>query len=113
MIRNRMTGLAAAESACLIPLDVLADREARDLLISKLGAGPVSAELTAVGELVALCARLPLALSDVAARAATHPGLPLSGLAAEMRDERGWLDALETGEPAPAFGRCSPGRTPI
>jgi DNA-binding SARP family transcriptional activator/DNA-binding XRE family transcriptional regulator len=98
--RNRLTGLAAAEGARLIPLDVLTDGQARDLLIRKLGTGRVMAELTAVRELVELCARLPLALSDVAARAASRPSLPLSGLAAEMRDERGRLDALETGEPA-------------
>ena len=98
--RNRLTGLAAAEGARLIPLDVLTHRQARDLLIRKLGSGRVLAELTAVRELVELCARLPLALSDAAARAASRPRLPLSGLAAEMRDERGRLDALETGEPA-------------
>jgi DNA-binding SARP family transcriptional activator len=98
--RNRLTGLAAAEDALLIPLDVLTDWEARDLLISKLGAGRAMAELTAVRELVELCGRLPLALSDVAARAASRPMLPLSRLAAEMRDGRGRLDALETGEPA-------------
>lgn len=98
--RNRLTGLAAAQGARLIPLDVLTESEARDLLISKLGAGRVGTELTAVGELVELCARLPLALSDLAARAATRPSLPLSGLATEMRDERGRLDALETGEAA-------------
>ena len=104
--RNRLTGLAAAEGAHLIPLDVLADGEARDLLISKLGAGPVNAEFTAVGELVKLCAWLPLALSDVAARAATHPSLPLSGLATEMRDERGRLGVLETGESATSIRKA-------
>jgi hypothetical protein len=98
--RNRLTGLAAAEGARLIPLDVLADWEARDLLVKKLGAARAGAELTAMRELAELCARLPLALSDVAARAASRPRLPLSRLATEMRDERGRLDALETGEPA-------------
>ena len=98
--RNRLTGLAAAEGARLIPLDVLTDSEARDLLIRKLGAGRATAELTAVRELAELCARLPLALSGAAARAASRPRLPLSRLAAEMRDERERLDALETGEPA-------------
>jgi DNA-binding SARP family transcriptional activator/DNA-binding XRE family transcriptional regulator len=98
--RNRLTGLAAAEGARLIPLDVLTDWEARDLLTWNLGAGRAMAEPTAVRELVELCARLPLALSDVAARAASRPRLPLSRLATEMRDERGRLDALETGEPA-------------
>jgi DNA-binding SARP family transcriptional activator len=98
--RNRLTGLAASEGARLIPLDVPADWEARDLLVKKLGAARAGGELMAVRELVELCARLPLALSDAAARAASRPRLPLSRLATEMRDERGRLDALETGEPA-------------
>ena len=98
--RDRLTGLAAAEGARLIPLDVLADWEARDLLVKKLGAARAGGELMAVRELVELCARLPLALSDAAARAASRPRLPLSRLATEMRDERGRLDALETGKPA-------------
>lgn len=98
--RNRLTGLAAADGARLISLDVLADWEAHDLLVRKVGATRAGPELTAVRELVALCARLPLALSDVAARAASRPRLPLSRLATEMRDEPGRLDALETGEPA-------------
>ena len=58
------------------------------------------AEPAAVSELIALCGRLPLALCDVAARAVARPGLPLAALAAEMRDARGRLDVLETGEPA-------------
>ena len=41
-----------------------------------------------VSELIGLCARLPLALRDVAARVAARPGLPLPWLAAEMRDAR-------------------------
>jgi DNA-binding SARP family transcriptional activator/DNA-binding XRE family transcriptional regulator len=98
--RNRLTGLAAAEGARLIPLDVLADWQARDLLVKMLGSARAGGELMAVRELVELCARLPLALCDVAARAASRPRLPLSRLATEMRDEQGRLDALETGEPA-------------
>jgi DNA-binding SARP family transcriptional activator/DNA-binding XRE family transcriptional regulator len=97
--RNQLTGLAAAEGARLISLEVLADWEARDLLVKKLGSGRAGPELMAVRELAELCARLPLALSDVAARAASRPRLPLSRLATEMRDECGRLDALETGEP--------------
>jgi DNA-binding SARP family transcriptional activator/DNA-binding XRE family transcriptional regulator len=98
--RNRLTGLAAAEGAHLLPLDVLTDREARDLLTRSLGAGRAMAEPAAVSELIGLCARLPLALCGLAARAAARPRLPLAALAAEMRDERGRLDALETGESA-------------
>ena len=97
--RNRLTGLAAAEGAHLITLGVLTEAESHDLLASNLGAGRAMAEPVAVSELIALCGRLPLALCDVAARAVARPGLPLAALAAEMRDARRRLDALETGEP--------------
>ncbi len=97
--RNRLTGLAAAEGACLMTLGVLTEAESHDLLASVLDAGRVMAEPAAVSELIALCGRLPLALCDVAARAVARPGLPLAALSAEMRDTRRRLDALETGEP--------------
>jgi len=98
--RNRLTGLAAAEGAHLITLGAPTDSESRDLLSTNLGIERARAEPAAVSELVALCGRLPLALCDVAARAAARPGLPLSALAAEMHDEQGRLDALDTGESA-------------
>jgi tetratricopeptide (TPR) repeat protein len=43
---------------------------------------------------------LPWALGVAAARAAAHPRLRMATLAAELRDARSRLDALETGEPA-------------
>jgi predicted ATPase len=98
--RNRLTGLAAAEGAHLITPSVLTEAESHDLLVLNLGAGRVVAEPTAVSELSALCGGLPLALRDVAARAVSRRGLPLAPLAAEMRDARRRLDALETGESA-------------
>lgn len=98
--RNRLTGLAAAEGAHLITHGVLTEAESYDLLASNLGARRAMAEPTAVSELIALCGGLPLALCDVAARAAARPGLPLAPLAAEMRDARRRLDVLETGESA-------------
>lgn len=97
--RNRLTGLAAAEGAHLMTLGVLSEAESRDLLTSHLDAGRAMAEPATVSELIELCGRLPLALRDVAARAVARPGLPLATLAAEMRDARKRLDALETGEP--------------
>ena len=60
----------------------------------------VAAEPEAVEEIVTRCARLPLALAIVAARAATHPQLPLADLAGELRDARRRLDALAAGDPA-------------
>ncbi len=98
--RNRLTGLAAADGAFLLTLGVLGKGESYSLLAKILGSDRVITEPAAVGELIELCARLPLALCDAAARAAALPRLPLATLTAEMGDERGRLDALETGEPA-------------
>jgi len=98
--RNRLTGLAAAEGAHLLALDCLTERESRELLTRSLSPGRAVAEPAAVAELAGLCAGLPLALCGVAARAAGRPRLPLAVLAAELRDDRGRLDALETGEAA-------------
>jgi DNA-binding SARP family transcriptional activator/tetratricopeptide (TPR) repeat protein len=95
--RTRLTGLAAAEGARLVSLDVLSEAEAREMLAARLGAARVAAEAAAVAELVAACGRLPLALVIVAARAAERPGFPLADLVAELREG---LDALETGDAA-------------
>ena len=56
--RIRLTGLAAAEGARQITLDVLADREAREVLARRLGAGRAAAEPDAVGELAPLPGQL-------------------------------------------------------
>jgi len=98
--RRRLAGLAAAEGARVITLDVLAEAEASDLLARRLGCGRVAAEPGPAGELIGLCARLPLALTVIAARAQARPGLPLAALAAELHDEQCGLDALDAGDPA-------------
>jgi len=98
--RRRLTGLAAADGAYLLTLGGLTAGESYRLLASILGTVRLTAEPDAAGELIALCARLPLALCSAAARAAARPGLRLATLAGQLRDEPGRLDALETGEPA-------------
>jgi tetratricopeptide (TPR) repeat protein len=97
--RNQLAGLAAGEGAHLLTLDMLTDGEARALVNGRLGPDRAAAEFAAVDELLPLCARLPLALSVAAARAAARPGLPLAALVAELRDTPGRLDALGIGEP--------------
>ena len=92
--RNPLTALVAAEGAHSLTLDLLDDREARELLARRLGS-PAASDWQAAGELIELCSRLPLALSIAAASAATRPGMTLGGLAAELREARGRLDALE------------------
>ncbi|MFC4471590.1 NB-ARC domain-containing protein, partial [Streptomyces xiangluensis] len=71
--RNRLAGLVAAEGAHPIALGLLSMAEARDLLARRLGEHRVTAEPDAVEEIITRCARLPLALAIVAARAATNP----------------------------------------
>lgn len=82
--RNQLSGLVATEAAHPVMLDVLSADEARDLLAHRLGPERVEAEPEAVDSLVERCARLPLALAIVAARAAGHPHFGLATLAAEL-----------------------------
>jgi tetratricopeptide (TPR) repeat protein len=84
------------EGAQRISLDVMSEADARVLLAGRV---PRVAEDPPAGdELIRLCARLPLALSVVAARAADQPDLPLRELAREIREERNRLDLLDLGE---------------
>ena len=98
--RNQLAGLAAADGARLLSLDVLTHDEAVQLLTARLGAGRAAAEPEAIAEIAGLCACLPLALAVAAARAAARPCFPLAALAAELRDADGRLDALDSGDPA-------------
>ncbi len=98
--RSKLAGLAAAEGARVLTLDVLAEAEARELVASRLGAERTASEPEAATEVIGHCARLPLALSILAARAATTPGSTLAAMAAELRDARSRLDALDAGDPS-------------
>ncbi len=98
--RNQLAGLAAADGARLISLDVLTPDEATQLLSSRLGRTRAAAESDAISEIASLCACLPLALAIAAARAAARPRLPLAALTTELHDSPGRLDALEAGDPA-------------
>ncbi|MBB5960403.1 DNA-binding SARP family transcriptional activator/tetratricopeptide (TPR) repeat protein [Saccharothrix tamanrassetensis] len=96
--RDKLTGLVTTHGARPLLLDVLGHEAAGELLARPLGADRLAAEPEAVEELLRHCAGLPLALGIVAARAATHPDLPLRVLADELRDRTTRLDALDTGE---------------
>jgi DNA-binding SARP family transcriptional activator/Tfp pilus assembly protein PilF len=97
--RSQLGGLAAAEGARLISLDVLTHGEAVQLLTARLGAARAAAEPAAASRIAGLCACLPLALSVAAARAAARPGFSLAALADELADSAGRLDALDAGDP--------------
>jgi tetratricopeptide (TPR) repeat protein/transcriptional regulator with XRE-family HTH domain len=97
--RDQLTGLVAGAGAVPLPLDLLNPDEAHDLLARRVGMDRIAAEPAAVEEIIERCARLPLALAIVAARAATAPGLALAALAAEVRHLHDRLDSLATGDP--------------
>src|SRR5208282_4204314 len=97
--RNRLIGLAAAEGARLITLDVLPEVEAHELLARRIGTTRAAAAPAAVAELARLCGRLPLALVVAAARAAARPAMPLAAVAAELAGTASRLEALQTGDP--------------
>lgn len=96
--RSAMTGLSITEGAVTIPLELVSHEEAEELLAARLGGSRLAAEPTAAAQLVALCARLPLALAITAARAAANPAVPLSSFAAQMSSEHDRLDALDSGD---------------
>jgi len=96
--RNELTGLVAAEGAVPLTLDVLGYAEAHEMLARRLGPGRAVAEPEAADEIIESCARLPLALGIAVGRAAARPKRALAALAAELRDARGRLDALEAGD---------------
>jgi tetratricopeptide (TPR) repeat protein/transcriptional regulator with XRE-family HTH domain len=97
--RHQLTGLVAGAGAVPLPLDLLSPDEARDLLGQRVGVDRVTAEPAAVDEIINRCARLPLALAIVAARAAAQPGLPLAALGTELAHSHDRLDSLATGDP--------------
>jgi DNA-binding SARP family transcriptional activator/tetratricopeptide (TPR) repeat protein len=93
--RSRLTGLVAAQGAVPLTLDLLTVAEARELLTSRLGTGRVASEPDVVNDIIAGCARLPLALAIVAARAATQPAFPLAVIARELRLATHALDSFQ------------------
>ncbi|MFC4039311.1 ATP-binding protein [Dactylosporangium siamense] len=92
--RNDLFGLVVGEGAHPLVLDLMPAADARDLIAGRIGAGRVAAEPAAVDLIVERCARLPLALAVVAARAATHPRFGLAAVADELSVARGGLDSF-------------------
>ncbi|MPY32969.1 tetratricopeptide repeat protein [Streptomyces adustus] len=96
--RSRLSGLVARHGAHPLTLGPLSAGESLELLARRLGDARVDAEPEAARAIVGLCARLPLALSIVGARAALHPDFRLADIAAELRQDHGSLDAFSGGD---------------
>jgi hypothetical protein len=74
-------------------LDLLSFVEARQLLVSIAGGDPGA---DAVDRVMALCGRLPLAITIAAAMVRHRPGYDLAMLADDLAEERRNLDAVAT-----------------
>ena len=94
--RYQLTALVTVEGAHPMTLELLTDDEAREVLVRRIGEDRVVGEETAVQEIITRCARLPLALALAAASCVTRPDLPVGGVAAELRQSAGTLDALQS-----------------
>ncbi|WP_053204712.1 AfsR/SARP family transcriptional regulator [Jiangella muralis] len=90
--RDQLTGLTATTGARTITLDLPPVADARELLMRRIGVRAAAAPHV-VDELVALCARLPLALAVAAARVAEQPE-SLAYRVAELRAASGGLEAF-------------------
>ncbi|MCX5365530.1 ATP-binding protein [Streptomyces sp. NBC_00124] len=92
--RHRLTGLGmdGAEFHRLRSLGVTAGVE---LFIRGVGENRVAGELSAVREVVSLCAGLPLAVCLASARLAARPGQPVTALAEALTPDEGRLTLLE------------------
>ncbi|MEV5538348.1 tetratricopeptide repeat protein [Saccharopolyspora shandongensis] len=95
--RQRLDELVAHHGAQRLALVTLTRDEGHRLLASFLGDERLVDVPEAVAALVEHCAGLPLALTLVAAQATVDPDVALEDLAAELRDERDRLDALDLG----------------
>lgn len=97
--RMQLHALVAAYQALPLTLMPLSQTDARSLLARRLGAARTAAEPEAVDRIIRLTGQLPLALANVAARAAYRPQLRLAGLADEYEaPECSTLDAFASDE---------------
>jgi len=98
--RSQLTSLVVSEGAQPLTVGLLETGDAQDLLTRRIGPARVASEPVAVAELIELCARLPLAMSIMAAQAAARPTRSLAELAASLRQRPGRLTVLSTGDPS-------------
>ena len=101
--RTQLTGILAGEGARPLSLDLPSVPEAREALVKRLGAERAAAEPEAIEAIIRLCARLPLAMAIVAARAAVRPHFSLTEIARGIADEEGALDTAAVADIGSAF----------
>lgn len=98
--RDRLIGLVASDCAEPVSLDGFSTAESHEFLAKRLGPQAVEREPQPAEELIRFSARLPLALSVIAARAVIARRTKLEALVAQLRETRHRLDALRTSDDA-------------
>jgi len=96
--RNQLTGLAV-QGARMVTVGLPALEDARESLRARIGPARADAEPSALDAIVACCARLPLAMAVVGARAQGSPWFSLTSIAGELRAGRAPLDAFAGDDP--------------
>jgi tetratricopeptide (TPR) repeat protein/transcriptional regulator with XRE-family HTH domain len=98
--------LAALEDAAVLSLDTLTPSEAAGLLARLADRADVSVGDAVVGEIVALCGYLPLAIGMIGRQLAYHPAWTPAGLATDLAAAKDRLElmAAENLSVAAAFG---------
>jgi DNA-binding SARP family transcriptional activator len=97
--RNELAGLVAADGAHPLTLERPSMTEARQMLAQRLSPQRIQDEPEAVDDIIASCARLPLALAVAAARAALTPTFPLAELATQLREAANTLSSFYAADP--------------
>jgi DNA-binding SARP family transcriptional activator/tetratricopeptide (TPR) repeat protein len=90
--RRRLAGL---DGARIVPVGVPPAAEAAQLFVDVTRRTGLAAADPAVGDVVALCGRLPLALSVAAARLRHHTAWTAADLAARLSDQHRRMDELQ------------------
>ncbi|MFH8468014.1 AfsR/SARP family transcriptional regulator [Streptomyces sp. NPDC017991] len=98
--RNLLTGLMITHGAQPLGLGLMSQTEAKDVLGRRIGTDRLAADPDAVRDIIASCARLPLALAIVGAHAAIRGQQPLESLAKELHAAGSALDLLDGGDSA-------------
>ncbi|MFS8104207.1 winged helix-turn-helix domain-containing protein [Lentzea alba] len=98
--RSALTGLVAATGAHTVEMTLLDEEQSTALMTRRLGARLMLEEPSAVRKVMFACARLPLALAVVCARAASNPSLRFSDIASQLTEcDVPGLDFLAADEP--------------
>ncbi|MFI1864578.1 AfsR/SARP family transcriptional regulator [Streptomyces jumonjinensis] len=104
--RNRLGAMIVSHGAAMLPLHPLASFEAEELVRCVVGDDRAAAEPEALGELVAICGRTPLALRIAAANLALRPDFRIADQVRDLRSGNPLESLAVAGDPDSAVRRA-------